>query len=80
MVMATVPDGPPVQLRLTVHPVAWADGPERIEPEWWHDATAHSGRDYHRVELRSGARLWIGRAKARRPDRPARWFLHGYLA
>ena len=82
MVMATVPDGPPVQLRLdgTVHQVAWADGPERIEPEWWHDATARSGRDYYRVELRSGARLWIGRAKALRPDRPARWFLHGYLA
>jgi protein ImuB len=82
MVMATVPDGPPVQLRLdgTVHPVAWANGPERIEPEWWHDATARSGRDYYRVELRSGARLWIGRAKALRPDRPARWFLHGYLA
>jgi protein ImuB len=81
-VMATVPDGPPVQLRLdgTVHQVAWADGPERIEREWWHAATAGAGRDYYRVELRSGARLWIGRAGALRPDRPARWFLHGYLA
>ena len=24
--------------------------------------------------------LWIGRVRALRPDRPARWFLHGYLA
>jgi protein ImuB len=82
MVMATVPNGPPVQLRLdgTVHPVAWADGPERIEPEWWHDATARGGRDYYRVELQSGTRLWIGRAGTPRPGRPARWFLHGYLA
>ena len=32
MVMAVVPDGPPVQLRLNsaVHPVTWCDGPERI--------------------------------------------------
>jgi protein ImuB len=82
MVMAEVPDGPPVQLRLNgaVHQVAWSDGPERIEREWWHDLEERSGRDYYRVELATGARLWIGRAGALRPDRPARWFLHGYLA
>ena len=82
MVMATVPDGPPVQLRVdgAVHQVAWCDGPERIEPEWWHDPADRSGRDYYRVQLASGARLWIGRAGALRRDRPARWFLHGYLA
>ena len=82
MVVAMVPDGPPVQVRLdgAVHPVAWADGPERIEREWWQDAAAGPGRDYYRVELATGARLWIGRAGALRQDRPARWFLHGYLA
>jgi protein ImuB len=82
MVMAAVPDGPPVQLRLNgaVHQVAWSDGPERIEREWWHDPEERSGRDYYRVELATGARLWIGRAGALRADRPARWFLHGYLA
>jgi hypothetical protein len=31
-------------------------------------------------ELATGTRLWIGRAAALRPDRPARWFLHGYFA
>jgi protein ImuB len=82
MVVATVPDGPPVQVRHdgAVHSVVWADGPERIEREWWHDTTDRSGRDYYRVQLRSGVRLWIGRVDALRPDRPPRWFLHGYLA
>lgn len=82
MVIALIPDGPPVQLRLNgaVHQVARSDGPERIEREWWHDPDDRSGRDYYRVELASGARLWIGRTAARRPDRPAPWFLHGYFA
>jgi protein ImuB len=81
MVTALVPDGPPVQLRLDgkVHRVAWADGPERIEPEWWCDPTDRRNRDYYRVELDSGARLWVARAGARFSDQPARWFLHGYL-
>jgi hypothetical protein len=71
-VIAMVPDGPPLRLRLNgaVHDVARSDGPERIEPEWWHDSATRSGRDYCSVELASGARLWIGRAGALRPDRP----------
>jgi len=82
MVVALVPDGPPARLRLNgaVHEVAWSDGPERIEREWWHDAAVGPGRDYYRVELASGGRLWVGRAGTLRQDRPARWFLHGYLA
>jgi protein ImuB len=82
MVVALVPDGPPERLRLNgvVHQVAWADGPDRIEREWWRDAADGPGRDYYRVELTSGARLWVGRAGTLRQDRPARWFLHGYLA
>ncbi len=82
MVLATVPNGPPLRLRLdgAVHDVARSDGPERIEPEWWHETDRRTGRDYYRVELVSGARLWIGRIDSQRPDRPPRWFLHGYLA
>jgi protein ImuB len=82
MVMAVVPDGPPVQLRLNgaVQQIAWSDGPERIEREWWRDPEDRSYRDYYRVELACGTRLWIGRTAALRPDRPARWFLHGYFA
>jgi protein ImuB len=81
MVLAEIPAGPPLRLRLDgkVHDVAHAEGPERIEPEWWQDPDRRSGRDYYRVELASGARLWIGRIAALRPDRPPRWFLHGYL-
>jgi protein ImuB len=82
MVLAEIPDGPPLRLRLNgaVHDVARSDGPERIEPEWWHDTERRTGRDYYRVELDSGSRLWIGRIEALRADRPPRWFLHGYLA
>ncbi len=82
MVVSLVPDGPPARLRLNgvVHQVAWSDGPDRIEREWWRDAVDGPGRDYYRVELASGARLWVGRAGALRQDRPTRWFLHGYLA
>lgn len=82
MVLAEIPAGPPLRLRFDgrVHDVAHAEGPERIEPEWWQDPERRSGRDYYRVELVSGARLWIGRIAALRADRPPRWFLHGYLA
>jgi protein ImuB len=82
MVLAEIPDGPPLRLRLNgkVHDVARSDGPDRVEPEWWHDAVRRTGRDYYRVELVSGSRLWVGRIEALQPDRPPRWFLHGYLA
>ena len=82
VVVALACDGSPAQMRLdgTIHHVATADGPERIEREWWHDAADRAGRDYYRVELQSGLRLWIGRVSAPRPNRPDRWFLHGYLA
>ncbi len=81
LVLAEAPDGPPRMVRLdgAVHAVASFDGPERIEREWWRD-DARSGRDYYRVELQSGSRLWIGRKAALQADRPARWFLHGHLA
>jgi protein ImuB len=81
MVVAAVPDGPPHQVRLhgSVQAVVSCDGPERIEREWWRD-DASGSRDYYRVQLQSGSRLWIGRKAALRPDRPDRWFLHGYMA
>jgi protein ImuB len=80
-VVAEVPNGPPLKLRLdgTVHLVVRSDGPDRIEREWWRD-DGESRRDYYRVELASGARLWIGRAGTFGEDVPVRWFLHGYMA
>lgn len=82
MVGAAVPDGPPAHLRLEgiMHQVLWADGPDRIEPEWWCEPEERPGRDYYRVALATGARLWIARAAPIRPDEPSLWFLHGYLA
>ena len=81
MVVAVVPDGPPARVRLNgaVHPVIWADGPDRVEAEWWREPGERPGRDYYRVALASGTRLWVGRAGPVRPGQPARWFLHGYL-
>ena len=81
MVMAAVPDGPPARVRHdgAVRPVLWADGPDCLEAEWWREPDDRPGREYYRVALASGARLWIGRAPATRPGQPPRWFLHGYL-
>jgi protein ImuB len=84
-VMAPVPDGPPVlfRWRRAHHRVAAAEGPERIEPEWWleedgHDPARRSAiRDYYRVEDTQGHRFWIYREGFYRPDVAPRWYLHG---
>ncbi len=70
---ALLPDGPPLQLRLGTRSwrVARAEGPERVEPEWWREERPF--RDYYRVELASGARLWLCRSGAA----PGSWWLHG---
>jgi protein ImuB len=58
-----------------------AEGPERIEPEWWRDRPDRPARDYWRVELASGARLWVCRvAPVAAPKGGGRWFLHGLFA
>ena len=81
-VVAEVPDGPPVRLRLDgrVHRVLHAAGPERLEPEWWGERHDRPRRDYFRVQTDSGGRLWVCRLGLDRPAVPARWFLHGYMA
>jgi protein ImuB len=83
-VIAPVPDGPPVlfRWRRTRYPIASAEGPERIGPEWWlidggHDEALSRIRDYYRVEDNDGLRFWIYREGFFRPDRPPRWYLHG---
>lgn len=65
-------DGVPRHLRspgLTGE-VAHAWGPERIESGWWRDHAVR--RDYFRIEMSDGARLWVYRDRT-----TARWFLHG---
>lgn len=52
-------------------------GPERIAPEWWFDMPDwRSGpRDYWRIEVEGGERLWLFYAIGR--DMPAGWFCEG---
>ena len=75
--MALLPDAPPSLLRIGKlgHRVRAAEGPERLEPEWWREGDAPA-RDYYRVELASGVRLWVCRLGF---GAEARWFLHGRL-
>ncbi|WP_449232177.1 Y-family DNA polymerase [Azospirillum doebereinerae] len=74
---APVPDDPPLQFRWrgAVHRVRSADGPERIEAEWWR--RDGSPRDYYRVEDSDGRRFWLFREGLYRPGTAPRWFLHG---
>ena len=76
-VIAPLPDDPPVLLRWrgAAHRLRHSNGLRRIEPEWWRGGVLPQARDYHQVELVSGARLWVYRAGA---PGAAAWFLHGY--
>jgi protein ImuB len=80
--MALLPDAPPSLLRAGTR-VAWrvvrAEGPERIAPEWWRDGDRPI-RDYYRVELEGGARLWVCRSGLAIPGEEMRWWLHGRFA
>jgi protein ImuB len=61
---------------LMVTPLA---GPERIEPEWWHDDPAwRSGaRDYWWMRSACGLQLWLFRTWDIACGARSRWFLHG---
>jgi protein ImuB len=76
---AELPDGPPFMLRLgrASSRVLRAEGPERLEPEWWRDRPDRRFRDYYRVELAGGARLWVCRSGHVLPGEAPRWWLHG---
>jgi protein ImuB len=79
-VIAPVPDYPPVMFRYKgkTHRIKKADGPERIEREWWLDKGLP--RDYYRVEDEAGYRYWLFRSGHYRADEPSKWFLHGFFA
>jgi protein ImuB len=75
--MALLPDAPPSLLRTPRGSwrVLRAEGPERLAPEWWRDPRPDRPfRDYYRVELASGARLWVVRSGF-----TAQWWLHGHF-
>ncbi len=79
-VSAPIPDYPPMLFHYQgkVHSIRKADGPERIEREWWMDRGEH--RDYYHVEDHDGKRYWLFRSGHYEDDRPQRWYLHGFFA
>lgn len=77
-VSAPIPDYPPMLFRYkgVVHQIAKADGPERIEQEWWLQQGQH--RDYYRVEDKNGQRYWLFRL-GHYNEKNFCWFLHGFF-
>ena len=77
-VTAPVPDYPPMNFRYKgkMHKIMKADGPERIEQEWWIQQGQH--RDYYAVEDEEGCRYWLFRSG--HYDEAYQWFIHGFFA
>lgn len=78
-VTAPVPDYPPMVFiyKNEVHHIKKADGPERIEREWWLDEGPH--RDYYQVEDEEGRRYWVFRS-GHYSEGKSDWFIHGFFA
>ncbi len=77
-VTSLVPDYPPMLFRYKgkLHKITKADGPERIEQEWWIQEGQH--RDYYAVEDEAGNRYWLFRLG--HYDEDYQWFIHGFFA
>ncbi|MCW3108609.1 MAG: nucleotidyltransferase [Segetibacter sp.] len=78
-VTVPMPDYPPMLFRYKgeLHNVSKADGPERIEQEWWLQRGLY--RDYYCIEDEKGARYWLFRAGSYEQGDP-QWFIHGFFA
>ncbi|MCD6064042.1 MAG: nucleotidyltransferase [Flavipsychrobacter sp.] len=78
-VTVQMPDYPPMLFKYKgqLHNISKADGPERIEQEWW----LRNGhyRDYYCVEDDNGARYWLFRLGPYTGNAP-KWFIHGFFA
>ncbi len=61
-----------------IHQIKKADGPERIEREWWLENGEH--RDYYTVEDSEGRRYWLFRLGHYSDDKSHQWFIHGFFA
>ena len=79
-VTAPIPDYPPMLFRYKgkLHKITKADGPERIEQEWWLYEGQH--RDYYTVEDEEGKRYWLFRSGHYDTSRSHQWFIHGFFA
>ena len=78
--MALTPDYPP---KLFIwkgerHVIVGADGPERIEREWWLEPGEH--RDYYIAEDEAGRRYWLFRSGHYNAESNQHWYLHGFFA
>lgn len=75
-VLSRTPEGAPTSLhwRGTTHPILRAEGPRRVEAEWWRGNAAC--RDYWCIAIAGGAGLWLYREG---PPQEPRWHLQGYL-
>ncbi len=78
-VAAPIPDYPPMLFRYKgkVHNIKKADGPERIEREWWLDPGEL--RDYYCVEDEEGFRYWVFRSGHYEENKKYQWFLYGFF-
>ncbi|TWR25216.1 DNA polymerase Y family protein [Mucilaginibacter pallidiroseus] len=79
-VSAPIPDYPPMLFiyKGKRHAIKKADGPERIEREWWIDEGEH--RDYYNVEDENGCRYWLFRSGHYAGTKGNQWFIHGFFA
>ena len=79
-VTAPVPDYPPMLFRYKgkLHKIIKADGPERIEQEWWLHEGRH--RDYYYAEDDNGYRYWLFRSGHYDSGKSYAWFIHGFFA
>jgi protein ImuB len=79
-VTSPIPDYPPMLFiyKGKRHKIKRADGPERIEREWWLDSGCH--RDYYTVEDESGQRYWLFRLGHYNGAQTNQWFIHGFFA
>lgn len=78
-VSVPIPDYPPLLFthKGVLHTVKKADGPERIEQEWWIAQSVY--RDYYCIEDEKGSRYWLFRSGDYASGK-AKWFLHGFFA
>ncbi|TSD66345.1 DNA polymerase Y family protein [Inquilinus sp. KBS0705] len=78
--MALTPDYPPKLFiwRGERHVIVGADGPERIEREWWLEPGEH--RDYYIAEDEAGRRYWLFRSGHYDAENNQHWYLHGFFA
>jgi protein ImuB len=79
-VTAPIPDYPPMFFLFQGrrHKIIKADGPERIEQEWWIQRGRH--RDYYIVEDEEGKRYWLFRSGHYDEEKTYKWFIHGFFS